>query len=357
MSNLDDLRKKIDSIDRNIIDHLNERVQLAFEIGRLKSKSGAEIYNPTREQQVLEQITKLNKGPLDESSIHFIYREIISAATALQKRLIVAYLGPEATFTHQAAIKNFGSSLDYRPLNTIVDVIIEVERGDADYGVFPIENSTGGSVNNSQEILADTELKIISQVYLKVEHCLISNSAFEDINEVYSKDQAFNQCRDWLRRNLPNAALIDVSSTSKGVQIARDKPGAAAIASIIASEIHRVPVLKENIQDSKDNMTRFLVIGKTAAAALGEGKDKTSLVFSIKDEVGGLQKALESFSRRNINLVKIESRPSRRKAWDYYFYVDFLGHIEEPLVKEAMEDLEEHCPFVKWLGSYPMVEG
>lgn len=352
---LDDLRNKIDGIDREIIDRLNERVRLASEIGKLKSKDGAEIYNPTREVQVLDQITRMNKGPLDASSIHFIYREIISAATALQKQLVVAYLGPEATFTHQAAIKNFGSSLDYHPLNTIMDVIIDVERGDADYGVFPIENSTGGSVNNSQELLVETDLKIIAQVYLKVEHCLISNSRLEDITVVYSKDQAFNQCRDWLRRNLPEAELIDVSSTSKGVQMAREKPGAAAVASIIASEIHRVPVIKENIQDAKDNMTRFLVIGRKPASPLGEGRDRSSVVFSIKDEVGGLQKALRPFSERNINLVKIESRPSRKKPWDYYFYVDFTGHIEDPVIAEAMQDLREHCPFVKWLGSYPNV--
>ena len=352
---LDDLRNKIDGIDREIIDRLNERVRLASEIGKLKSRDGAEIYNPTREVQVLEQITKLSKGPLDPTAIHLIYREIISAATALQKRLVVAFLGPEATFTHQAAIKNFGSSLQYHSLNTIMDVIIDVERGDADYGVFPIENSTGGSVNNSQELLVETDLKIIAQVYLKVEHCLISNVAMDSIRVVYSKDQAFNQCRDWLRRNLPEAELVDVSSTSKGVQMVRERDNAGAIASIIASEIHRVPVIKENIQDKKDNMTRFLVVGRKPAGPLGGGQDKSSIVFSIKDEIGGLQKALRPFSERNINLVKIESRPSRKKPWDYYFYVDFIGHVEDPLIAEAMQDLKDHCPFVKWLGSYPNV--
>ncbi len=350
---LEALRQKIDRIDHEVIEKLNERVRLATEIGKIKRAQGDDVYNPAREAQVLERITAMNRGPLDASSIHFIYREVISAATALQKQLVVAYLGPEATFTHQAAIKNFGSSLEYRPLNTIIDVIIDVERGDADYGVFPIENSTGGSVNNSQEILAETDLKIISQVFLKVEHCLISNTPMEDIKTVYSKDQAFNQCRDWLRRNLPAAELIEVGSTSKGVQIARDEPGSAAIASIIASEIHRVPVIKENIQDRTDNMTRFLVIGKTAAPPMGDGRDRTSIVFSIKDEVGGLQKALDAFSSRNINLVKIESRPSRKRPWDYYFFADMTGHIEDEAVKSAMADLEAHCPFVKWLGSYP----
>jgi len=351
--NLEDLRSKIDKVDREIIDKLNERVRLAIEIGKIKHSQGEEIYNPTREVEVLERITAQNPGPLDDSSIHFIFREIISAARASQRLMRVAYLGPEATFTHQAAIKNFGSKLEYKPMNHIVDVIMEVERGDADYGVFPIENSTGGSVNNSQEILVETDLKIIAQVYLRVEHCLISNHPLDEITAIYSKDQAISQCRDWIRRNLPTAQLHEVGSTSKGVQIAKKTKGAAAIAGIIASEIYRVPVIKENIQDRTDNFTRFLVVGNHPSPPLGEERDKTSIVFSIYDEVGGLQKALKPFSERNINLVKIESRPSRKRPWDYYFYVDFVGHVEDAHVKEAMGELEKNCPFVKWLGSYP----
>lgn len=351
--NLESLRKQIDEIDGRIIESLNERVRLAIEIGKIKHAQGEDVYNPTREVQVLDRISQRNPGPLDSGSIRFIFREIISAARASQRLMSVAYLGPEATFTHQAAIKNFGSQLEYRPMNHIADVIMEVERDDADYGVFPIENSTGGSVNNSQEILVETDLKIIAQVYLKVEHCLISNSPLDQITDIYSKDQAISQCRDWLRRNLPDARLHEVGSTSKGVQIAGKTAGAAAIASIIASKIHGVPVIQENIQDRMDNFTRFLVVGKHPSAPLGGGLDKTSLVFSIKDEVGGLQKALSAFSDRHINLVKIESRPSRKRPWDYYFYVDLIGHIEDQPVKEALADLEAHCPFVKWLGSYP----
>lgn len=351
--NLDSLRQQIDVIDQKIIEHLNERVRLAIEIGKIKHAQGEDIYNPAREVQVLERITRQNPGPLDNGSIHFIFREIIAAARASQRLLRVAYLGPEATFTHQAAIKNFGSQLEYKPMNHIIDVIMEVEREDADYGVFPIENSTGGSVNNSQEILVETDLKIIAQVYLKVEHCLIANIPLHEVTDIYSKDQAISQCRDWLRRNLPEARLHEVGSTSKGVQIARETPGAAAIASIIASKIHKVPVIKENIQDRMDNFTRFLVVGKHPSPPLGDGRDKTSLVFSIHDEVGGLEKALRAFSDRNINLVKIESRPSRKRPWDYYFYVDMTGHIEDEPVREAVADLERQCPFVKWLGSYP----
>lgn len=350
---LESLRRKIDGIDREIIEKLNERVRLAIEIGKIKHARGQDIYNPTREVEILEKLTEQNPGPLDDASIQSIFREIISSARASERYMKVAYLGPEATFTHQAAIKNFGTKLEFRPMNHIVDVIMEVEHNDADYGVFPIENSTGGSVNNSQEILVETDLKIISEVYLQVQHCLISRTPMDKITDVYSKDQALNQCRDWLRRNLPKARLHEVGSTTAGVQIAKEEEGAAAVASLVASDLYGVPVLKENIQDRTDNFTRFLVIGKYPSPPLGGGRDKTSLVFSIHDEVGGLQKALEAFSAREINLLKIESRPSRKRPWDYYFYVDFIGHIEDAPVQEAVGALEEHCPFVKWLGSYP----
>lgn len=350
---LEEIRQKIDTIDHEIIQKLNERVRLAIEIGKIKHAQGKDIYNPTREVEVLEKLTATNPGPLDNESIHSIFREIISAARASERFMKVAYLGPEATFTHQAALKNFGTKLEFKAMNHIMDVIMEVEHNDADYGVFPIENSTGGSVNNSQEILVETELKIIAEVYLKVEHCLISKSKPEEITDVYSKDQAISQCRDWIRRNLPRAHLHEVGSTTAGVQIAKKETGAAAIASLIAADMYGVPVIKENIQDRTDNFTRFLVIGKFPSPPLGNGRDKTSLVFSIHDEVGGLQKALESFSARTINLLKIESRPSRKRPWDYYFFVDLVGHIEDSHVAETVEDLKAFCPFVKWLGSYP----
>ncbi|MGJ3242069.1 MAG: prephenate dehydratase [Opitutales bacterium] len=350
---LEELRKQIDAIDSEIVERLNARVRLASEIGRLKKERGEEIYVPSREQQVFEKIAALNGGPLEESALRFIYREIISASIRLEEEIVIAYLGPEGTFTQQAAVKNFGSSQKYRALNTIPDVITEVERGEANYGVFPIENSTGGAVNHSQERLVESDLKIIAQVFLKVEHCLISNHPLEAIEVVYSKDQALNQCRDWLRRHLPRAKQVEVDSTSKGVVIAKETEGAAAIAGILASEQHRVPVVAENIQDANDNSTRFLVIGRAVSPPTGNGRDRTSIVFTIRDEVAALQKALEPFSSRGINLCKIESRPSRRKAWDYYFFVDLIGHYDDPDVKAAMAELEQRCPFVKWLGSYP----
>lgn len=347
------LRTHIDKIDTQIIELLNERVRLASEVGKVKMREGGSIYVPSREQLIFDKLAGLNKGPLPQNAIQSIWREIISASISLEKKLVIAYLGPEATFTHQAALKNFGSSLDYRPMQTIQDVIMEVERGDADYGVFPVENSTGGVVNHSQEILVDSQLKIISQVFLKVEHCLISDHSLEEITHVYSKDQALSQCRDWLQRNLPNATLVEVDSTAQGVQIAKDTPGGAAIASELAAHSHGLSIVASGIQDRMDNSTRFLVIGHTPSPAIGNGRDRTSLVFSVRDEASALQKVLEPFSRRKINLCKIESRPTRLKPWEYYFFIDLVGHYEEPAVQEAYTELQERCLFVKWLGSYP----
>ena len=349
------LRQNIDRIDTEIIQLLNERVRLAGEVGKIKMREGGSIYVPSREQLIFDKLKGLNNGPLPHNAIQSIWREIISASISLEKKLIIAYLGPEATFTHQAAIKNFGSSLEYRPMKTIQDVVLEVERGEADYGVFPIENSTGGAVAHSQEILVDSELKIISEVFLPVEHCLISDHPLEKITHVYSKDQALSQCRDWLQRHLPNAELVEVESTAKGVLIAKESESAAAIGSELAAQSHNVGVVAKSIQDRQDNSTRFLVIGHTPSPAIGNGRDRTSLVLSVRDEVAALQKVLEPFSKRSINLCKIESRPTRLKPWEYYFFIDIIGHFDDPIIQEAYEELKACSLFIKWLGSYPCV--
>lgn len=350
---LDKIREKIDAVDRQIIVLLNERVRLAGEVGKIKKQSGAPIYVPSREEQVMRKLAHANPGPLTEENIRRIYREIISASIALEKPLIIAYLGPEGTYTHQAAIKNFGSSLNYLPMPTIPDVFTSVNRREADYGVIPIENSTGGAVLHSLDMLAETELKIVAQVYLPIEHCLISRTPMEEIREIHSKDQALLQCRDWLQRHLPKARLVDCSSTAEAVRLAANEPGVAAIASEIAAQQYDVPILVKSIQDKTDNVTRFLVIGRESSSPTGSGLDRTSIVISINDEVGALEKALHPFSSRGINLTKIESRPSRRKAWDYVFFIDFDGHWEEEKVQQAVAELKGRCPLVKWLGSYP----
>jgi len=350
---LESLRKEIDRIDREIIDRLNARVRLASDIGRIKIEQGLEVYVPSREEEIFGRLTANNPGPLTEKAVRSIYREIISAAIALQKPLTIAYLGPEATYTHQAAQKNFGSSNHYVPMSSVPDVFTCVKRGDADYGVVPIENSTQGTVISSLDMLVEAELSIVAQIYLEISHCLISHSPLEKITSVHSKDNALGQCRQWLARMLPGVELVEAASTAAAVQFAAKHRDAAAIASRIAADMYGVPIVSDNIHDQLDNTTRFLVIGKHPTPRLGNNRDKTSMVFSLHDEPGALLKALLSFSSRGINLCKIESRPSRRRAWDYFFYVDIVGHREDPHVADAIAELERMCPYFKWLGSYP----
>ena len=352
---LENLRKEIDLCDREIVRFLSKRSEIACEIGHLKAEDGRSVYDPSREETVYEKISAANPGPLSENSMRAIYREIISAAKALEGPTRIAYLGPEATFTNQAAIACFGSSMSYQPAPCIAEVFNLVERREADYGVLPIENSTDGSVRHSLDMLVDTRLFIVNQVYLDIEQCLISNSKLEDIHTVCSKDQGLGQCRDWLLRKLPNAVQKEVASTSLAVQMAAKEKGVAAIASSLASEMYGVPVVEHNIQDRSDNITRFLVIGNEPAGRLGNGKDRTSIVVLLKDEVGSLQSALGIFSEYGINLCKIESRPTRRKSWDYFFFIDFIGHYEDASVQSAIEKLKGQSSLVKWLGSYPNV--
>jgi chorismate mutase/prephenate dehydratase len=352
---LDSLRKQIDAVDLEIIERLNARVRLSGEVGQAKQKQGAQTYVPSREEAVFERLIAANPGPLTPTALKAIYREIISASIGLQKELSIAYLGPEGTFTHQAALKNFGSSLRFHVCATIPDVFTAVERGEADHGVVPIENSTEGAVFHSLDMLVETELKVVAQVFLPIEHCLISKEPLEKIRVIYSRDQALGQCRDWLRRNLPAAPTEPMDSTSAAVLRARESSGGAAIASRLAADMHGVPVVVAGIQDKADNVTRFLVLGKTVSPPLGKGRDKTSLVFSLNDQPGALMRALEPFSARGVNLSKIESRPSRQKAWHYYFFIDCLGHWDDAVIQEAVTDLRRECPYVKWLGSYPNV--
>lgn len=354
--NLESIREKIDAIDRTLIDLFNERLLLAREIGKLKLQNGEEIYVPQREEEVFQKLLKVNRGPLTEQALRAIYREIMSASIALEKRTVVAYLGPEATYTQQAAMKKFGGSLAYHPLPTIPDVFTAVEKGEADYGVIPVENSTEGAVIHSLDMLVESDLKIVAQVYLEIRHNLLSLSPLEEIQTIYSKDQALWQCRRWLQMNLPQAELREASSTTEAVKIIREKPGAAAIASSLAAEMYGVPVVASGIQDKADNITRFLVIGKTSSGPVRNGENKSSFVISISDEVGALQRAISPFAARGINLTKIESRPSRKKPWDYYFFIDIIGHCEDPGVREALKEVQDYCPLVKWLGSYPNVE-
>lgn len=359
MENLGPIRDQIDLHDRQIVELLNRRLALAAEIGKLKRSAGGQIYVPEREDAVLRKVAALNQGPIKNEALQAIYREIMSAAIALEKPLLIAYLGPEATNTHAAAMKKFGASVDYHAMATIGDIFTAVEKGEADYAVIPIENSTEGSVRETLDSFVESELKIVAQIYLEITHALIATTSLEKIEKVYSKDQALAQCRNWLQRHLPHAQLIDASSTARAVQIARDTPGAAAVSSELSAQFYGVPVLAKNIQDKADNTTRFFVLGKRPSGAVGGGRDMTSLIVSLGDEAashsGALLRMLMPLAERGINLSKIESRPSKKRPWDYYFFLDVTGHYDDPKMREAIAELRNFCPMVKWLGSYPSV--
>lgn len=348
---LNSLRRKIDGIDKRIVDLLNARARVILEVGRRKMASGASVYCPDREREVLRKIVLHSHGPLSRAALEAIYREIMSAGLSLEKRVRVAYLGPESSFTHQAALKRFGSQVEFLACPGIADVFAEVEKGNADFGVVPIENSVEGAVFHTMDMLVDSDLKICAQVILDVAHNLLATGPLRSVRKIYSKDQVFGQCRLWLQKHMPQAELIEVSSTSRAAQIAASQKNSAAIASALAARMYRLRVLARSIEDYPHNITRFLVIGTTEGRPTGN--DKTSLLFSIKDKVGALHDMLVPFKKHRVNLNKIESRPSKKRAWDYYFFVDLQGHQDEPRVRLALKELETRSKFLKILGSYP----
>lgn len=352
--NLSDHRKAIDKLDERILELLNERTQHVLAIGEIKLKAGEEIYAPHRELAVLQRLARLNKGPISSESVKAIYREIMSSALSLEKSMTIAYFGPEATFTHQAAIRRFGSSLRYSPQKTISDVFAEVSRNRADYGVVPVENSTEGVVTHTLDMLVDSDLQIVSQIVMPIQQCLLSNTPRRSIKKVFSHPQALAQCRAWLQTNLPNVEVIETSSTTRAAELAAQETSSAAIASSLAADRYQLRILEADIQDNTANITRFLVLGRQCSPATGH--DRTSIVFSIAHQVGALHNALAPFRRYKINMTKIESRPNKRKAWEYFFFVDCDGHIHDRKLTRALEDLAKYCKFLKVLGSYPNAE-
>lgn len=352
--NIPEHRKAIDKLDRQIVRLLNDRTRHVLAIGEIKLKAGEEIYAPHRERAVLNRVCRLNQGPMTNDALRAVYREIMSGALALEKCLTIAYLGPEATFTHQAAIRRFGSSLLYSPQKTIADVFSEVSKNRADYGVVPIENSTEGVVTHTLDMFVDSDLKIVSQIVLPVQHCLLARSRRSQIKKLFAHPQALAQCRAWVQNHLARAEIVETSSNARSAELATRERGSAAIAGVLAAEKYSLPILESDIQDNAANATRFLVLGRQCSPPTGQ--DRTSVMFSIVDEVGALYRALAPFRRYRINMTKIESRPSKRKVWEYFFFVDCDGHFNDRKVARALELLAEQCSFVKVLGSYPNAE-
>ena len=348
------IRQQIDALDGQIIELLNRRAALACEVGEIKRRAGAPVYAPEREEDVFNKLEARNAalgGRLSNAAVRGIYREIMSASYALERGLNIAFLGPAGTYSHEAARGQFGSSVDYLPLGSIAEVFAAVAKGKADLGVVPIENSTEGSVTFTLDEFVGSELKICAEILLRVRHNLLAKSPREAIRKIYSHPQSLAQCRQWLGGNFPNAEQIATSSNTRAAQLAAEEPGAAAIAGRLAAELYGLDILEEAIEDSAFNTTRFLVISNRDVAPTG--RDKTSLLFFVSDQSGTLFSALEPFQRLGISLSKIESRPSRRKAWEYCFYVDIVGHAQDPTVARAIAELEKQCLWVKNLGSYP----
>lgn len=349
---LSELRQDIDAIDDRILDLLNRRACVAQEIGHAKAGQGLDFYNPGRELAVFERLISRNPGPFPSEAVRRVFREIISASLSLEQPMKVAFFGPSATFTHQAAQKQFGFSAQLVALKSIPAVFEEVRRGRADYGVVPVENTTEGVVSHTLDMFVESDLKINAEILLEISHDLLSlTGKMEDIDKVLSHPQALAQCRQWLEENLPDVPLVDASSTAMAARQASEDSGIAAIASEIAASLYGLRIVKPNIQDNTNNLTRFLVVGRNPTARTGH--DKTSVMFIGADEPGILSRMLEPFSKRGINLCKIESRPIKTKAWEYIFFLDLEGHVEDAAISEALKDLQACCRSFKVLGSYP----
>lgn len=348
---LAELRAEIDALDNKVLANLSARAEFVHQVGELKRKSGEPYYAPEREEALLRRLAGTNQGRLPESSVRSIYREILSAMRALEQEITVAYLGPQATFSHQAAASHFGSAVNFESERTIGDVFEAVERGRAHYGVVPIENSLEGAVNATLDRFMDTTTKICAQLFLPIELNLLGRGPLSDVKKVYSHPQPFGQCRRWLSEHLSAAECVETASTARAAELASQEEGSAAIAGTMAGEVFGLPVLAASIQDSPGNLTRFFVVGKQETQPTGE--DKTSVMFAVKDQPGALAKALEPFEKAGISLTRIESRPSKRRPWEYYFFADFAGHTADPTVASALADLQSVCAFTRLLGSYP----
>lgn len=352
MKELENLRKEIDEIDDKILKLLNERSNIVLDIAHIKRNENARFYSPERERQILERLTSLNKGPFPDETLKVIYREILSASLSLEEPLKVACLGPLATFTHLAALRHFGSSASFVPVISIKEVFDAVETGKAEFGVVPIENSNEGVITYTLDLFMDYDLKVSAEVMLEITHNLLSKSGDKArIKKIYSFSPPTAQCRRWLQSNMPGIPIIEATSTANAAELAFRDDEAAAIASELAAEIYDLQFVERSIEDNKHNFTRFLVISKDFPQK--SGKDKTSIMFSIKDKPGALYNILEPFKKAKINLTKIESRPSKRKAWEYIFFVDMEGHVEDKRLRKAIDTLKDNCLYLKILGSYP----
>jgi len=353
VNELNDVRAEIDRIDKEILKLLNKRAELALKIAEIKKKKGLSFYDPVREKRVINNLVKLNKGPFTDDTVKTLFREILSATLALQESQKITYLGPEGTFTHLAAIKYFGSFAKFEPEESIKSIFESVEKGLSKFGVVPIENSNEGTVTYTLDMFTQYEVKIAGEIIIPITHHLLSlTGEKEKIKKIYSHPHARAQCREWLSKNMPNIPLYDVSSTAEAAKQASSDEEVAAIASEFAANIYGLKFIAKHIEDYKNNYTRFFILSKNFPDKTGS--DKTSIMFSLQDKPGALYNALKPFKDANINLTKIESRPAKMRKWEYIFFVDFIGHIEDEEVQAALEKVKNYCIELVHLGSYPI---
>jgi len=344
------LRQKIDRLDHELVKLMNDRAKVALEVGRVKDSSGICAYAPLREDEVISRVLALNKGPLSERCLRSVFRELISGSRALEKEMRVAYLGPAYSYSHLAAIHRFGQSVDLVPVGSIPAVFEEVNRRHAEYGIVPVENSTDGRVADTLDMFARLPVRICGEVQLRIHHNLLGKCTRAEIEEVYSRPQALSQCRNWLTKHLPMARTIEVTSTSTAAQLAQDKPGAAAIASIQAGVHYGLNVLAADIEDNQGNLTRFAVIGEESGPRTGS--DKCALMFEIAHRPGALADAMTVFKRNRLNLTWIESFPIARPEGGYMFFVELEGHEQDTRVRKAIQALGRKAVRLEILGSY-----
>ncbi len=353
---LEQVRRRIDSIDEQIHSLISDRARLAQLVGISKSREGktVDFYRPEREAQVLRKARERNTGPLRDEEILRLFREIMSACLAQQEPLKVAFLGPEGTFTQAAVLTHFGHSVRALPLASIDEVFHEVEAGSADFGVVPIENSTEGTVNHTLDSFLISPLKICGEVELRIHHSVMGMmGSLGRIVRICSHPQSLAQCRVWLDEHMPNVECVPVSSNAEGARRARDEKGTAAIAGETAAEVYGLKILAANIEDRPDNTTRFFVLGRKLFEPSGD--DRTTLLVSIghTDAPGALQRLLQPLADHRVSMTRIESRPSHRKKWDYVFFIDIEGHAQDPHVAKALEELKKRASLFRILGSYP----
>lgn len=353
-SGLHELRRRIDAIDDQLIALISERGRLAAEVGKLKVTSGSPVYAPDREKEVLRRLAAANPGPFPEHVIRAVYREIMSGSLALEKPLRIAFLGPAGSFSHLAATGKFGASVEYEPVATIGAAFSEVERGHADFAVVPAENSSGGSVVDTLDAFLNTTVRVCAEINRIIHHNVLSRFPLDRVQRVYSKPEVFAQCQRWLLETGMFDKTVPTASSSKAAELAASEDGAAAIGSTLAADLYDLPILFAKIEDNPYNVTRFFIVGRESAPRTGD--DKTAVMFATPHRAGALVDVLDAFRGAGINLTMITSRPSKKRNWEYYFFVDAEGHMSDAAMQQALESAREHCLHIAVLGSFPRAQ-